>query len=359
MKVLILSNSIGGLFHFRRELVEELIKLKHDVFISAPQSSIVENFKEMGCHFIKTDISRHGTNPFTDLRLLMKYMSIINDVRPDIVLTYTIKPNIYGGIACQIKHVPYLANITGLGTSIANGGLLSRITLFLYKKGLQGAKCVFFQNVTNQQVFLEKNLVVKERTQLIPGSGVNLDHFTFEEYPSDGEGIRFLFIGRIMRDKGIGELLEATKKIKNTFPKVAVDILGGFDGAYEKIIQKAVDDGLVVYHGFQTDVRPFIRQAHCMVLPSYHEGMANVLLEGSASGRPVIATDVPGCRETYEDGVTGLSCKAKDADSLYEAMMKFVQLDNARRAEMGRKARERVEKLFSRRIVIQKYLEML
>ena len=359
MKILILSNSIGGLYRFRRELLEELVNLKHEVTISAPQGRSVEYFEGVGCRFIKTDIARHGMNPFTDLMLLKKYMSIINDVRPDIVLTYTIKPNIYGGIACQIKHVPYLANITGLGTSIANGGLLSRIALFMYKKGLQGAKCIFFQNATNQQLFLEKKLVDKAKTQLIPGSGVNLDQFTFEEYPSDEDGIRFLFIGRIMRDKGIGEFLEATRRIKSELPKVEVDVVGAFDGAYEATMHKAVDEGVVVYHGSQKDVRPFYKNCHCVVLPSYHEGMANVLLEGSASGRPVIATDVPGCRETYEDGVTGLSCKAKDADSLYEAMMKFIQLDNARRAEMGRKARERVEKLFSRRIVIQKYLEML
>ena len=359
MKILILANSIGGLYRFRKELIEELINLKHQVIISAPQGNFLPELKDMGCKHIETVISRHGTNPFTDFSLYLKYKSIIHETRPDIVFTYTIKPNIYGGLACQKAGVPYLANVTGLGTSIENGGLLSRISLFLYKLGLKGAKCVFFQNEKNQQIFLQKTIVPKEKAQLIPGSGVNLNHFTFEQYPSDETGIGFLFIGRIMKDKGIDELIEASRKIKVEYPNVTVGIIGSYDGNYETVISKAAREGVIVFHGYQHDVRPFIKQSHCVVLPSYHEGMANVLLEASATGRPVISTDVPGCKETFEEGETGFGCKAKDADSLYQAMVRFIRLEPEKRAEMGTKARKRVEQLFSRKIVIQKYLEML
>jgi len=360
MKILILANSDSGLYHFRKELLEALIAAGHEVLAAVPKRRFAQQLQEIGVTLLETTINRRSVNPLGDFRLYWYYRQLLGKHHPDIVFTYTIKPNVYGGIACQQKHIPYLANVTGLGTSIENGGLLSKISQFLYKKGLKGAKCVFFQNAGNRQFFLDRGIVNEDRVKLLPGSGVNLDRFTFEEYPAEGDEIRFLFIGRLMRDKGIGELLQAFDTLHKENPKVSLDIVGSMEESmWDEPIQKAIASGVVRYHGLQKDVRPFYKNCHCFVLPSYHEGMANVLLEASATGRPVISTDVPGCRETYEENVTGLACKARDADSLLQAMVKFTKLDYARRIEMGMKARQRVEQQFSRKIVIQKYLEML
>ena len=360
MKILIFANSDSGLYLFRREILAALIASGHEVLVSVPQGRYSEQLKEIGVSLLFTAVNRRGVNPLADFRLYRNYRKMLKEHHPDIVFTYTIKPNVYGGIACQKEHIPYIANVTGLGTSIEDGGLLSKISLFLYKKGLQGAKCVFFQNTTNRQFFLDKGIVNEDRIKLLPGSGVNLENYPFDPYPEESKDIRFLFVGRLMRDKGIGELLQAIDALHKENPQVTLDIVGSMEEAsWNDEIQKTVESGAARYHGPQKDVRPFYRNCHCVVLPSYHEGMANVLLEGSAIGRPVIATDVPGCRETFEDGVTGISCKAKDAETLGQAMRKFVSLDYAKRAEMGANARKRVEKLFSRKIVIQKYLDML
>ncbi len=360
MRILIFANNDTGLYLFRRELIETLINVGHSVAISVPAGQYSENLKALGTTLLETKINRRSTNPFADYKLYHSYRSILRNYHPDISLTYTIKPNVYGGIACQKEHIPYIANVTGLGTSIENGGILSRISLYLYKKGLRGAKCVFFQNSTNQRFFVDRGIVSKEKTQLIPGSGVNLDSFPLEPYPSEENGIRLLFVGRIMRDKGIEELLTAITSIHKEYPHVTLDIVGPMEEEnWEEAIHTAEAAGVVRYHGLQKDVRPFYKNCHCVVLPSYHEGMANVLLEASATGRAVIATNVPGCRETFEQGVTGLGCNAKDFNSLYRAMKEFLIMSHTTRVQMGRYARLRIEQLFSRDIVIHKYLDIL
>jgi len=355
MKILILSNSSVGIWQFRRELVQRLLEVKHSVYLSVPREQYFDEFEKLGVHCIETRISRHGVNPFADFRLFLNYLSMIRKIKPDIVFSYTIKPNVYGGMACQACKVPYLANVTGLGTAIQNGGLLQKISLMLYKMGLKGAKRVFFQNSENHRFMVDKG-IVSAPTTILPGSGVNLEHFAYEDYPSDENGIRFLFVGRIMRDKGICELLEAARAIKGEYSNVAFDVVGGYDGAFETIIRNAHDEGIIKYHGMQNDVRPFYRACHCVVLPSYHEGMANVLLEGAATGRPLIATNIPGCREIFEQDVTGFGCEARNAESLYAAVKKFIGLPSGIRITMGKKARERMEQHFSRDIVIGKYL---
>lgn len=360
MRILILANNDIGLYKFRKELVEALLALNHEVFISLPKGKFVNNLVEMGCHYVETEISRHGVNPFVDFMLFMKYRSMLKKIMPDIVFTYTIKPNIYGGMACQVCKIPYLANITGLGMAIQNGGVLQKISLLLYRLGLKGAKRVFFQNSENHRFMVEKG-VVKTPTTIVPGSGVNLDDYPYADYPSEENGIHFLFVGRIMKDKGIDELLAAAKEIKCkcTNLEVEFDVIGGYDGRYESILEKAQGEGIIKYHGEQKDVKAFYRACHCVVLPSYHEGMANVLLEGAATGRPLIASNIPGCREAVDDGVNGFLCDARDSISLFNAMLKIIKMCQDSRKTMGEQSRKMVERHFDRQIIVKEYIKNL
>ena len=353
-KILILANDSGGLYKFRKELIEEL-KKDNDVYIALPYGEYIEKLKDLGCTYIRCDFNRRGTNPVADLKLYNSYRKIMKSIAPDVVLTYTIKPNVYGGYAAASLKIPYIANVTGLGTSIENGGLLSKITTTMYKAGLKKASCVFFQNEKNQKFFMERKLV-SGKVRLIPGSGVNLQAHNFETYP-DNSITSFLFVGRIMKDKGIEEVVGATKRLHDSFPQIELSIIGGSDEDYSAFLDDAGETGFIHYLGVKTDMHPFYTNASCIVLPSYHEGMANVLLEGASVGRPVIASRIAGCKEAFEEGVTGLGCEAESEDSLLEAMSKFMNLSFEERTLMGKKGRERMERLFDRKIVIEAYKE--
>ncbi|MFR1517254.1 MAG: glycosyltransferase family 4 protein [Clostridia bacterium] len=326
-----------------------------DVFCCLPDGEFIEKIESLGCKYVPCKVlERRSINPVKDFRLLRFYDSVLKDIHPDIVLTYTIKPNVYGGLVCRLQKIPYIANITGLGTTIENGGLLSKISMTMYKVGLKYARCVFFQNKSNQNLLIKKR-IVKGKTKLIPGSGVNLESYQLEEYPSCDNGTRFLFVGRIMKEKGIEEFLESIKVIHNENPSVVADIVGFSDEDYTEALQKAEHAGYVRFHGIQNNVHEFYKQSHCVVLPSYHEGLANVLLEASSTGRPVITTRVPGCRETFEEDITGFGCEAKNSESLIEAMRKFLLLTQEKRKELGLNARKKMEREYDRAIVIEAY----
>jgi len=358
MRILVLANIGLGLYKFRRELLEELVK-EHEVFFCIPEDEFVEPIKAIGCNYLPCySLERRSTNPVKDYKLYREYIAVIKKTHPDIVFTYTIKPNVYGGLACQRLHIPYIANITGLGTTIENGGILAKISTTLYHAGLKEAKCVFFQNEENRQLFVGKG-ITKGRTVLIPGSGVNTGIHSVEPYPSDGEGIHFLFVGRIMKDKGIEELLSAMKTIHEERKDVFLDIVGFCDENYSAALGEAERQGYTVFHGKQSDVHPFYTSCHCTVLPSYHEGMANVLLEASSTGRPVIASRVPGCRETFDEGITGFGCEAKNTGSLVDAIRRFLALAQSEREKMGKAARKKMEQEFDRSIVIRAYMDEL
>lgn len=355
MRIVILTNADIGLFKFRKELVEKLCK-EHKVYIVLPEGDFIEPLKQLGCKFIPFEFNRRGMNPIADIGQIRRYVKLLKEIKPEVVLTYTIKPNVYGGLACYKTKVPYIANVTGLGTTIENGGLLSFISTSLYRIGLKGAKCVFFQNKDNQELFVDRK-IVKGKTRVIPGSGVNLQMHCVEPYPDDKDGIRFLFVGRIMKDKGIGELLEAMRLIHEEYPIATLDIVGWSDEDYSFALKNAEQDGIIRYHGLQSDVHPFYTNCHCVVLPSYHEGTANVMLEASSTGRPVIATRVPGCQETFDEGITGFGCDVKSTESLLEAMKKFLSAPQDKRRKMGISARMKMEKEYDRNIVLEAYQE--
>ena len=359
MKILILANNDVGLYKFRKELIESFINQNHEVYISLPKGEYVTSLEMMGCQYIRTEFDRRGMNPLKDLKLLSFYWKIIKKIRPDVVLTYTIKPNIYGGIICRLKHVPYLTNITGLGTAIENESILSLILMIMYKLAIKKSANVFFQNAENKRYFEEKHLV-KDNTSLIPGSGVNLNEHAFEEYPQDDGAIRFLFVGRIMKDKGIGELLECAKEIYKKQLNVRFDIVGGFDEeVYRNTITGLEQKGILKYYGHQNDVHAFIKSHHATILPSYHEGLSNVLLETAATGRPIIASNIAGCKETFEEGISGIGFEPKDGKSLFLAVERFIELPYDKKRMMGIRGREKIEKEFDRNIVIAAYINQI
>lgn len=356
MRILVLANSGAGLYKFRKELLEALIK-DSIVYLCLPRDEYTDHLKTIGCRFIDDQfLERRGMNPYQEFKVLRNYHRVLSDVKPDVVLTYTIKPNIYGGMACTKAGIPYISNVTGLGTTIENGGILAWVSQTLYRVGVKKARCVMFQNVRNKSFFEKKN-IISGRTRLIPGSGVNLKTYYYEVYPESGKEIHILFVGRIMRDKGIEELLSVIRRIHSEHPEVVVDIVGPFEEDYNEKVTDAVNEGAVIYHGEQTEMHKFYKNCHCVVLPSYHEGMANVLLEASATGRPVIASNINGCKEAFDEGITGFGCEVKNVESLYNAMNRFIALPHEKRAEMGREARKKMEREFDRQIVIDAYLE--
>ncbi|PER35106.1 glycosyltransferase family 1 protein [Bacillus cereus] len=354
-KVLILANNDVGLYKFRKELIQELVR-DYKVYISIPNGEFIPYLKELGCNFIDTPISRRGTNPLTDFKLLMNYKKIIREVKPDLVLTYTIKPNIYGGLACKMSGVPYISNITGLGSAVENGGVLQKITVALYKSALKKASCVFFQNEENKK-FFEAKKIISHNYRLIPGSGVNLEQYYLLDYPVDTI-VNFVFIARVMKEKGIDQYLAAAKYIRENYPNTKFHILGFCEEAYESKLKEMQDKGVIEYHGMQSDIREFHKISHCTIHPTYYpEGMSNVLLESAACGRPIITTNRSGCREIVDHGENGYIVEQQSSQDLIEKIERFLRLDYESKRKMGIIGRNKVENEFDRKIVVNSYIE--
>ncbi len=339
--------------------MEKLIANHDEVFVSFPSDDYVERIKELGCTYIETNYDRKGKDPFADIRLFMTYRRMLKEVKPDVVLTYTIKPTVYGGMACQMEKIPYVVNITGPSVAAESGGLISKIVIILYRLGLRKAEKVFFQNEMNRDIMVNKGIVRCEN-EIIPGSGVNLKQYRVREFPDD-EQIGFAFIGRITETKGIGYYLEAARKIGEEYPNTVFHVCGGYDeDDYKQKIDSYHDQGIIRYHGLVNDMEEIYRQIQCTVLPTFYaEGMSNVLLESLASGRPIITTDRPGCGEIVDDGKNGFIVKAKDTDDLVDKIKRFIDLDHETRKQMGLNGRKKVEERFDRNIVVEKYMEVI
>lgn len=358
MTILLFINNSEGLYKFRCELVTAMLSAGHEVHICLPNGPFIPMLIQMGCYFEPYEFNRHGINPFAELRMIRDYKKIIKRISPDIVLTYTIKPNVYGGMACASLGVPYVANITGLGTAVENGGILQKITLTLYKIGLRKAQKVFFQNSANRD-FMLKHRVVKGEYDLLPGSGVNLERFAPLNYPADND-VQFVFIARIMREKGIDQYLDAAEYIKNKYPNTVFHVCGSCEENYEGRLKELHEKGVIIYHGNVPDIREVLKTVHCTVHPTYYpEGLSNVLLESSACARPIITTDRPGCREVIDDGVNGYIVKKKDSEDLIEKIERFIALPWEEKRKMGLNGRKKVEKEFDRQIVVDAYLNEL
>ncbi len=349
-KILILVNDVTTIMQFRTELIRALVDAGNQVLVSVPKSDRNYEIEELGATVIETKASRHGTNPLEDFSLYLTYRKLLKEHKPDFVFTYTVKPNAYGGLACGQLKVPYASNVTGLGV-IENEGLLQKLMLMLYKVGCRKAKCVFFQNKANLEFFQSRG-IVGSNVKLLPGSGVNIDKFSYLEYPQS-EKTNIVFVGRIIKDKGVFELAEAAKRFGDN---VQFTIVGDVEYGSENPFSNLTNVNCV---GFHKDVRPYLQDAHAVILPSYHEGMANVLLEGASSGRPIIASLIPGCQETFDEDVTGFGFTVKDVDSIKSAIDKFLCLSYEQKCEMGKKGRAKMEAQFDRRIVINNYFDII
>lgn len=356
MKILMITNHSYMFYQFRKELTEELLK-EHDVYLSTPFVGREEELKELGCHLIETHVDRRGINPITDLKLLFEYNKMIKEVKPDKVITYSIKPNIYASIICTLHKIDYYVNVQGLGTAFQKNGI-SRLVTFLYKLALKNAKVVFFENEGNANEFQIRKIIPKYKEKLLKGAGINLDKFTYQEYKEDNL-VHFLFVGRIMKEKGVNELFDAMIRLKEKYDNVILDVVGFFEDEYKEIVEDLEKKGIIKFHGFQSDVRPYYKDAHCVVLPSYHEGMSNVLLEGSATGRIIVTSNIPGCKEAVDEYKTGFTCPIKDSNQLFIQLDKVMQLDNEQRKQMGIKAREKMIKEFDKKIIVRETLDSI
>lgn len=367
MKILLLTNYANGLYLFRKELLLAFIEDGHDIFVSLPPDENVYKLRKLslgGKHpeIIETPFERRGNNPVKDFGLFRAYLRLLRTIRPDRVLTYTIKPNLYGGLACRIKRVPYICNITGLGTAIENNGLLSKILLLFYRISMKRAKRVFFQNSKNLE-FMNRHRIAIHNSKLLPGSGVNLTEHPFEDYPSEEADICFLAVIRIMKDKGIEEYLQAARIMKDRHKELKFYLVGEYEeesrGLYEPQIEELEGQGIIKYFGHVDNVEEIMAKSHIIVHPSYHEGLSNVLLEAASCGRPVLASDINGCIETFVEGKSGYAFRVKSAPALVEAMEKILLLPQSVRREMGIAGRKWIEENFNREIIIEAYRDEL
>ncbi|MGN1014582.1 MAG: glycosyltransferase family 4 protein [Butyricicoccus sp.] len=355
-KVLILTNHSYMLWRFRKELIAELMK-EREVVLGMPFVGHEEDFQKMGLRCIPIEIDRRGINPKRDWKLIKRYQKLLAEEKPDLVITYSIKPNIYAGLLCRRMKIPYCANVQGLGTAFQKKGLAQFVT-FLYKMAFQAVQTVFFENEGNAQEFLMRGILPKEKQTVLHGAGINLEQYALEPYP-ENEIVHFLYLGRIMREKGIDELFSAVKRLRNDGERFVLDLVGFFEDSYKEQVEQLERQNIVCFHGFQEDPRPFYAAADCVVLPSYHEGMSNVLLEAAAAGRPLITSDIPGCREAVNDGISGFLVEVKNSDQLYEAMKRILHTERSEREKMGMAGRTKMEQEFRKEAVVAETVQSI
>ncbi|MGM8239602.1 glycosyltransferase family 4 protein [Clostridium perfringens] len=365
--IALITNHDDDVYCFRKELIEGIIESGYDILISCPNGEKLKLMEDI--EFIHDDvfIDRRGTNPLSDFRLLIHYRKMMSKYKPDMVLNYTVKPNIYASLAAGSLGIPYINNVTGLGSILSMGKLMKGFVLTLFKIAFRKSTCIFFQNEENMKLAIKQGLVYGDY-QLIPGSGVNTERFPLQNYPNGGDGINgekivFNYIGRVLRDKGVDDYIEAAKRIKKNYPNTEFNIIGFIEPTeshYEKELERLKEDNIVIYRGQQKDVKPFIERSHAIIHPStYGEGMSNVLLENASSGRFIITTDNPGCKETLINGTTGFQYHGGNVVELVLKIEEFLIMDNKQRQEMGKKGREYVEKNFSREIVKNAYIKRI
>ena len=355
-KILFLSNHFITLFSFRKELIKRLCERGHEVYISSPEDEQFSYFEEMGCKIIPTSMSRRGTNPVEDLKLVANYKRIMGEVKPDIIFSYTIKPNIYGCMASNALGYKQVCNVTGTGTTFMQETILAKISRLLYKLSMKKAYKVYFQNTGDRDYFISHKMI-EDNWEMLPGSGVNLEQHKLCPMPS-GDELRFIYIGRLMGIKGVEQYLEAARVIKEKYPNTKFYAAGFVEeDKYKPMVEEYHEKGIIEYLGFRKDIDHWIEHCHCTVLPSLGgEGVPNVLLESAATGRVCIASNIHGSREVVDNGVTGWLFSPGNSEELIEKLESFIELSHEERIEMGLKGRERMENLFDREIVIGKYI---
>lgn len=365
--IALITNNDDDIYCFRKELIEGLLAEGYEMLISCPNGPKFELMKDIPFRYDDPTIDRRGTNVIADAKLFLHYRRLFKKHKPDVVLTYTAKPNVYAGAAARSLGIPYINNVTGLGSVLNKNGLMRAFIMTMFKTAYRGAACVMFQNSTNMKLALDSRMV-KGDYKLIPGSGVDTERYPLQPYPDGGNGVEgetviFNYIGRVLHDKGVDDYIEAAKRIKKRYPNTEFNMLGFIEPTeshYAKELAELGKQGIVNYRGSQKDVKPWIARAHAIIHPStYGEGMSNVLLENAACGRFLITTDNPGCQETVVDGKSGFIYRGGDVDALVRRIEEFLSFDNEKRKLMGLEGRKHVEDNFSREIVFEAYKEKI
>ncbi len=361
--IVLSANSDWNIANFRPGLIRALRESGYEPIVIAPQDAAADQrMRELEVERIRIRVDRSGLNPWADLQLLAGYRRLLKSLNPAAYLGFTIKPNIYGSFAAASLGIPAIPNVSGLGTVFIRQGPVQRIVTCLYRIGFRRAPVVFFQNEEDRSLFVARRIIRADQARVVPGSGVDLEHFT-PAPPPDGPPT-FLLVARLLRDKGVVEFVEAARALRPALAGARFQLLGPIDEGNRTAITRAqldgwVAEGVIDYLGMTDDVRPFIAAATAVVLPSYREGLPRSLLEAAAMARPLIATDAPGCRDVVEDGVNGYLCRVGDAASLASAMRRLADLPAPQRLAMGKAARHNVQDRFSEKFVVRAYLDVL
>jgi len=363
MRIALVINTSWNIYNFRLSLIKALLAEGHEVVAIAPQDDYSVRLTAAGCYFVPVQMEQ-GTNPFTDLHLTWRLYKTYKQVRPDVVLHYTIKPNIYGAVAAHWAGIPAINNVSGLGTVFITRDYISAIALRLYKFAFRYPAKVFFQNQDDRRLFLRNNLVRAGITEVLPGSGINLQAFVPAEAYKRHEPFTFLMVARVLFDKGVAEFVQASKLVQEQFPGVKCQLLGQVDehsrsGVKRRQLEEWLATGVFEYLGTTDDVAAVVRTADCVVLPSYREGTPRTLLEAAAMAKPLIATNVPGCREVVQQGINGYLCRVRSAEDLAAKMLQMLQRSNEELERMGQASRKLAVTRFDDRIVIGKYLQAI
>ncbi|NHQ59177.1 glycosyltransferase family 4 protein [Chlorobium sp. BLA1] len=366
-KILISANTTWNLVNFRGGLITKLVANGYEVIALAPEDEYRERLTALGCRYVPLQMDNKGTHPVRDFQLMLGFLKVLFHEKPDAILAYTVKPNIYASLAAKVTGTPVINNISGLGTAFIRGGWMAALVSLLYRTGLSRSKRVYFQNEDDRTLFLEKGLVKRAKTDLLPGSGIDLQHYNPVKHgigDTPGDGPVFLMVARLLWDKGVREYVDAARIVKKRNPETRFHLLGFLDVKNQTAVPREdveawVQEGVIEYLGTSDDVRPFLAAADCVVLPSYREGTPRSLLEAAAMGKPLIATDVPGCREVVCDGVNGYLCKARESNDLAEKIFTFIALPKALQLQFGSHSRNIAETRFDEQIVIRKYLQVV
>lgn len=365
--IALLTNNDDDIYCFRKELIEALLEEGYEMLISCPNGPKFELMKDIPFKYDDPIIDRRGTNIIADLKLFFHYLKLFKKEKPSVVLTYTAKPNVYASMAARVLGIPYINNVTGIGSVVNMKRIKKSFILWLFKIAYRGAACVMFQNSTNMKLAIDSGMI-KGDYKLIPGSGVDLNRYPLQDYPEGGNGktgdkIVFNYIGRILHDKGVDDYIAAAKIIKKEYLNTEFNMIGFIEPTeshYEEELRLLSEQGIINYRGSQKDIKPWISRAHAIIHPStYGEGMSNVLLENASSGRFLITTDNPGCQETLINGKTGFIYQGGNVEELIEKIEEFLKLDNAYRKKMGISGRDYVKKNFDRKIVINSYISKI
>ena len=365
MKLVLAANTSWYLWNFRRGLIKAYLTRGDHVILVCPDSEMTSRLAEMGCEIRYLKMPSKTTNPISDLRIFIGFWVLLASERPDVFLAFTIKPFVYGSLAARIVGARNIGTVTGLGTAFIHNNWVTVVARLLYRGSGKTMEYVFFQNPLDLEFFVSEKLVAKHKTVLVPGSGVDLERF--DKRPMNRsrslEAPVFLFIGRILWDKGLQELIDSARQLKKTIPDAQIQIAGKAEvdnatAVGEVQLTKWIQEGVVEYLGFHEDPRTLIENADCIVLPSYREGLPRSLLEGAAMGRPLLASDCVGCTEVVVDGVNGFIFRKKSAQSLLEAMERFIALSFSERQQFGNAARALAEKKFDQKMVFERYLAM-